>query len=270
MKHILLVCLLFISLSAIAQDVQRVVVDGKIKVPSGEDVEEISIYNISSEKGTVTNTEGEFQLAIADNDRLIITALQFKSLELIVTEEDVRSKTLLIYLNPNVYKLGAVIIRSTDLSGFAELDAKTVGYSVYVPGWDLSYEVLEFGYNFENDGQTRATGHAADEALNVNTVPVASVDVVEVVNLFFPKKKKTPKEIFESKKLAARILAERYTQDYFAQTFGLPQERVNDFVYYSEENGLTLSMMREENEIELMEFLLQRSLEYKKRISSGG
>ncbi len=269
MKSILAVCLLFFTVFSMAQDIERVVVRGKIKVPANEEVEGISIYNVSSQRGTVTDAEGEFTLEIAENDRLLITALQFESRELIISKEDVVLQSLLIYLNPNVYKLGAAIVRTTDLLGYADLDAKNINTSVYAPGWDLSYAALEFGYNFENDDQTRVTGNAAEEALGVNAVPQARVDLAVLYNLLFPRKNKTKREIIEDKRVAANTLLDRYPQYYLAHTFDVPNEKVNDFVLYAEENGLTQKLMKPENEIELLEFLLQRSVEYKKRIANG-
>ena len=269
MKSILSVCLLFFTVFSLAQEVERVSVKGKIKVPANEEIEGISIYNISSQKGTVTDEKGEFSLAIAENDRLLVTALQFESRELIITKEDVIFKSLLIYLNPNVYKLGAAIVRTTDLLGYPELDVKNIRTSVYAPGWDLSYTALEFGYNFENDGQSGVSGNAAEEALDVNTVPQASVDLMVLYNMIFPRKNKTEREVIEDKRAATSILLDRYPQYYLAHTFELPEEKVNDFVFYSEQNGLNQSMMQPENEIVLLEFLLKRSVEYKKLLANG-
>ncbi|MEM7185249.1 MAG: hypothetical protein AAF466_01215 [Bacteroidota bacterium] len=270
MKLLLTTCLLFLTIAAFSQEVERTTAKGMVKVPASTEKEGISIYNISSQRGTITNENGEFELAIAANDRLLVTALQFESRELAITEEDVLNKSLLIYLNPNVYKLGAAIVRSTDLMGYAQLDAKQIETSVYAPGWDLSYAALEFGYNFENDGQVGVTGNAAEEALNVNAVPQASVDMGILFRTLFPKKNKSDKEVIEDQRVATNALLDRYPQYYIANTFKIPEDRVNDFVFYTEENGLTPYLMRTENEIELLEFLLQRSLEYKKRLSNGG
>jgi hypothetical protein len=57
----LLLLLLFVAAPALfAQDIDRTKVSGKIHVPQGEDAEGISIYNISSQKGTITNADGTF------------------------------------------------------------------------------------------------------------------------------------------------------------------------------------------------------------------
>ncbi len=251
-----------------AQQVQRVEVSGRITAPAGEDVEEISVYNISSEKGTITNAKGEFKLKVAENDRVQITALQFQSFTVVINAEDLVNRQLMIYLNPHVNQLEEVTVRSTDLLGFAEIDVKNIKTSVFIPGWDLSYAALEYGYNFERDGQMEVDGNAAEDALGHNMVPMARVDIVELIELFFPKKNKSKQEIVGSKQASIKVLIERYDHEYMSRTFGIPADKVNDFIYFAEENGLTVSLLKPENEIELLEFLLKHSESYKEQLAS--
>jgi len=267
MKRLLLILVYSIPILVMAQEVERVEVLGKITAPVGEDVEEISVYNISSQMGTVTNANGEFKLRVAENDHIQITALQFKSFKLVVNATDVTSKKLLVYLNPNVNELEEVTVRSTDLTGYAALDGKNIKTSVYVLKSDLSYAALEFGYNFENDGQTDVTGNAAEEALGVNQVPVASVDLVELFKLFFPKKKRSQQEIIALQRIPVQALLNRLGHDYIEKTFGIPSDKVNDFVYFAEDGGLTRSMLEVENEIELLAYLFRQSTAYKEQLA---
>ncbi|MCB0464912.1 MAG: hypothetical protein KDC78_04440, partial [Aequorivita sp.] len=73
-KKLLLLLFIVVSPALFAQDIDRTKVSGKIHVPQGEDAEGISVYNISSQKGTITNADGSFEIEIAENDRLQITA----------------------------------------------------------------------------------------------------------------------------------------------------------------------------------------------------
>jgi hypothetical protein len=251
-----------------AQEVERVEVSGKITAPAGEDVEEISVYNISSEKGTVTNEKGVFKLKVAENDHIQITALQFQSFRVIINANDMISRKLMIYLNPNVNQLEEVTVRSTDLLGIAELDVKNIKTSVFIPDWDLSYTALEYGYNFHRDGQMEVDGNAAEKAMGHNNIPMARVDIMELVELFFPKKNRSKREIVDAKLVSFKVLVERYDHDYLSSTFGIPAEKVNDFIYFAEENGLTPYLLKPENEIELLEYLLKQSENYKEQFAT--
>ena len=80
------ICLItFIGLNiflANAQDIQRVEISGKIIVDS-PDVEGVTVFNATSNKGTITDAEGKFSILVALNDRLQISALQFEILKLL-------------------------------------------------------------------------------------------------------------------------------------------------------------------------------------------
>lgn len=236
--------------------------------PTGEDVEGISIYNISSQGGTITDETGSFILKVAEFDHIQITALQFKSFKVVVTIADIESKELRVYLNPNVNQLDPVTISRHNLTGYLDLDAQSIKTSVFTQELDLSYTTLEFKYEFENDGRSPVTGNAAEEAIGVNSVPVASVDVIELVKLFFPNKKQTTYQIVNLRKDLANAILKRYDHDFMIKTFGIPYDKVNDFVYFTEENGLLASMLTPANEFELLAYLFEQSETYKKRLAS--
>lgn len=261
---ILLLCL---PLSITAQEESRVVVKGVITAPAGADVEGINIYNISSEQGTISDENGRFNLRVAENDRIQITALQFQNFTLVIRPEDVRTKQLLVYLNPYVNKLGEVILRNTDLIGIVESDIRSIKTSVFDPDWDLSRDAVEFGYDFERDRYTGLDGNAAMEALNHDLMPMAQVNISWLVDALFPRKKRSPKEIAYANTMGANTLLEQFDQSYLAKTFGIPQEKVVDFVYFAQENGLSSSMLDKDNRIELLQYLYDQSELYKKLLA---
>ena len=71
-KQLLLFLLLITSLSAFSQEIDRFTISGKITASKGDDVEGINIYNKSSQKGTITSATGEFEIKVAENDRVFI------------------------------------------------------------------------------------------------------------------------------------------------------------------------------------------------------
>lgn len=77
-------------------------VQGEIIVPKGDDREQISVYNVSSQKGTVTDVDGRFELAVATNDRVLISALQFQSFTVVVDEGVINAKVMRVYMNPAI------------------------------------------------------------------------------------------------------------------------------------------------------------------------
>ena len=90
---------------------------------------------------------------------------------------------------------------------------------------------------------------------------------IKLIQLFLPKRKRSVQELVNLRRDLANVLLERYTHDYFVETFGIPFDQVNDFVFFTEENGLTASMLKPANEIELLAYLFEQSETYKKRLA---
>jgi hypothetical protein len=257
--------LLIFPVFLFAQDIERVSVKGTITAPIGEDVEGINIYNLSSQEGTVTDADGVFNLRVGINDRVQVTALQFQSFTVIVDRGVMDVREMNIYMNPAVNQLEEVIVRPYDLSGSIVVDVRRIQTSVVAPDWDLSYSTLEFDYQFSPDRQTGVRGNAAEEALGYSDLR-AGANVLGLVGLLFPKKKKSEKQVVTEKEVITTSLRQRYSNAYMTETFGIPDEQVNDFIYFTEENGIDKNLLISENEIQLLEFLHRQSELYKARV----
>lgn len=263
-NQLLLTIFLFIPICLFSQEIERIIISGKVTAPQNEDIEGITIYNISSQKGTVTSPEGIFELMVAENDRVSITALQFSTFIVIVDEGVIDNKKMGIYLNPVVNQLEEVIVRPYDLLGNVTADVNKIKTANVVPQWDLSYESLEFEFEFSDDQYTSVKGNKAAEAY-FNGQQQNALDFVGLAGLLFPnKKKKTIKDINEDKNYITRSLRQRFSNSYLSSTFGIEEEQANEFIYYVEENGMEVSWLKEENEIRLLDFMYQKSVAYKK------
>ena len=260
---LLLTILLFLPFCLFSQDIERIIVSGKVTAPMGEDIEGITIYNVSSQKGTVTSPDGLFELKVAENDRISVTALQFSTFVVIVDEGVIESKKMGIYLNPVVNQLEEVIVRPYDLLGNITADVNKIKTANVVPQWDLSYESLEFDYEFSADQYTSVKGNKAEEAF-FNGQRQATLNFIGLAGLLFPKKKKrTFKELNEDKNYVARSLRQRFSNSYLSTIFEIEEEQANEFIYYVEENGMQSSWLKEENEIRLLDFMYHKSEAYK-------
>ncbi len=265
-RKLLLVLTVLIPILVSSQDIDRVLIDGKITAPAQEDLEGITIYNTSSQKGTVTDVSGEFKIEVGENDRLLITALQFQSFTVVVEEGIVNTRTIIIFLNPAINQLTEVIVRPYDLSGNIRVDVNRI--KTYAPlELDLSYENMEFGYDFVPDAQTTIRGNAAEEALNSNALK-NGINFISILgglaSLFIPKT--TYKYGISERQALTTNLKQRFSPEFISKTFEIPAENAFDFLYFVEENGIELQLLKPENEMLLMEVLLQQSLIYKQKL----
>ena len=253
----------------LAQDITRTKVSGKIHVPQGDDAEGISVYNISSQKGTITNEDGTFEIDLTENDRVQISALQYQSFTVVVDKGIVEQKRMNIFVNPTVNQLEEVVIRPYDLSGNINADVKKIPTYNITKDWDLSYKALEYGYQFEPDRQTAIKGNASDEALYGHAIKDGA-DVLALLGgvgqLLFPRGKKISPEVkAEKSELLSNNMQQRFSRGFIAANFDIPEDKAVDFLYYVQEKGLNESLLKPENEMELMKFLRERSIEYKQR-----
>lgn len=268
-KKLLLLLFLVTSPALFAQDIERTKVSGKIHVPQGEDAEGISVYNISLQKGTVTNADGTFEIEIAENDRLQITALQYQSFTIIVDRGIVERKLMNIFLNPSVNQLEEVVVRPYDLSGNINADVNKIPTYDVTKDWDLSYKNLEYGYTFGPDDKTAISGNAAEEALHGNSLKNGANVLAllgGVAQLLFPEGKKISFiEKQENQSTISNNIQQRFSKDFITANFAIPEDKAVDFLFFAQENGLDKSLLKPENEMQLMEFLFKKSREYKQR-----
>lgn len=268
-KKLLLLLLIVAAPAIFAQDIDRTKVSGKIHVPQGEDAEGISVYNISSQKGTITNTDGSFVIDVAENDRIQITALQYQSFTVIVDKGVVDRKLMNIFLNAAVNQLEEVVVRPYDLSGNINVDVKKIPTYNVTKDWDLSYGNLEYGYTFVPDDKTSVSGNAAEEALHGNALKNGA-NVLALLGgvgqLLFPKGKKiSPVEKLEDQSTVSNNIQQRFSKDFIVANFGIAEDKTVDFLFFAQENGLDKELLKPINEMQLMEFLFKKSKEYKER-----
>jgi hypothetical protein len=264
-KQLLAVFFFILPFSLLSQEIDRVNIVGKVTAPLGEDVEGVSIYNVSSQQGTITSFTGAFELSVAENDRIAVSALQFSTFTVIVDRGVIDNHKMGIYLNPVVNQLEEVIVRPYDLMGNVIADVGRIKTANVVPQWDLSYHSLEFDYEFSDDQYSSIEGNKAEEAF-FNGQQQASLDFIGLAGLLFPKeKKKTFKEINTERDLVAKSLRQRFSNTYLLDVFNISEENANDFIYFAEENGMRIEFLQAKNEILLLDFMYLKSRDYKNR-----
>lgn len=271
MANKLLLLLFFIASPLLfAQQIDRTKISGKINVPQEEDAEGISVYNTSSQKGTITNSDGTFEIEVAENDRVLISALQYYAFTVVVDQSIVEKKRMHIFLNPAVYQLEEVVVRPYDLSGNIIVDVQKIPTYYYSTSkWDMSYKTMEYGYTFVPDDKTAISGNAAEEALHSETLKNGA-NILAILGgvgqLLFPNGKKiTVVEKQENQNLLSNSIQQRFSKQFIKTNFDIPEEKAVDFLFFAQENGLNPDLLKPENEMQLIAFFFEKSEEYKAR-----
>jgi len=258
---------LLATFSISAQVIDRVEVSGKIVVEQNE-IEGVTVYNSSSNKGTTTNEKGEFKIKVALNDKIQFGALQFKDFNIVIDKNVIESKKLTVFLVEQVNKLDEVLILPYDLSGNLETDLKSV--QTFNPNMDAIYfgvaNVTE--YEFSDDTRSKTENiamHSQGQAMEngFNFVNVAALLLKPLFKEVFKSNKKSNYST-TAESISYEVLKDKYSIEFLHQNFNIPTERMDEFLIYVEKQGLEEDMLASGSELEFLEFIYQKSIAFLK------
>ncbi len=209
MKNLLYFLLIIItSIDLNAQITQRVEVNGRIIVTTN-DVEGVTVFNSSSNKGTVTNDKGEFTIEVRINDAIEFSALQFEKFTVNIDEKILSNRYFTVYLVERINKLDEVIITPYDmLTGNIVADVKSI--ETFNPQLDAIYFGVNdvYAYEFTDDYKS--------EVVNIAMTPQQfelSPDLVKILGGFLQPVFKSNKNQLEQK------IKNNESMDYMERSF---------------------------------------------------
>lgn len=256
MKHLILVLIFFIStLSLFAQDNSRIEVKGKIIVDV-EDLDNITIYNTSSNKGTVTDSIGNFKIKVALNDEIRISSVQLIPFSTKITEAVIDTKVLKIYLKEYINTLDEVVLLPYDLTGDLATDALDAKVSDQIVFNFESFENFEMPDDYHSKVDNIAVGSQNDR-IRYQLDGMAIIGLL--TNLIFKKKKN--KKDYKDPRLETpiSIISEKFQPSYFVENYNIPEDKVQAFIGYIEENQFDTTLLEPKNELKLIEYLHTKS-----------
>ncbi len=261
--------MLFVAQLAYAQTNDRIKIGGSIYVPVGEEPQGISILNINSQEGIISNSEGKFVISVAENDTIKVFAVQFQEFMVVIDKRVLQTKTLNIYVNELVNRLPEVVVSPYDLTGDLGVDVEKleviklpIKVKVGIPeGLYANVEnVVDFGKAPKN------------KALEFNQTRL--VNGINFVNLFklvliSNKQNDISNPYSKSYKEIDLELRQLYNDDFFKVNFDIEFKDIPDFIFYADRNGLDEEMLRKGNELDLIDFLMEQSKKYKKQLNKN-
>ena len=267
MNKQLLILIFSLAVSSLqAQVTERVEVKGKIIVKDN-DIEGITVYNTSSERGTITDIDGNFTIKAGLNDRIEISALQFKKFIVAVDQGIIEQGKMTIFMVEEINKLPEVVVTPYDLSGNIIVDVsrvRTLNLPFEAENFDLNKVPVEQTPDYKSgvgNEFVRGAGGKSD---------MLGGDMIGLVGfllkpLFKSKDKKSDLEKYQERVQAANVdsdvldLRLMYSNDYIYRMFGIPKDKVNEFIVFVEDNGLDYDLLTEGREMEFIDFLVQQS-----------
>lgn len=263
MKKIIFFLAIITSFSAISQNVKRIEVSGTIIV-EGSDVAGITIFNTSSNTGTITEENGSFKIQVAVNDIIEVSALQYQNIKFTVNEAIINSKKMKLFLIEEINKLDEVIVKTKGLTG--NLGADVNASKSFNPQLDALYFGVKHSseYDFEIDEKTEVgnLGMNYQQQHMVNGLNIVNVVDQLLLPLF-------RSEVSNKKKAGVPDVPIESIKYYFGSgflvdNFNIPEHRVQEFIQFAEAGDFDFTLLNYGKEMEFLEYLNQKSIEFLK------
>lgn len=250
MKHSIVLFFLALSFTASAQEiVPSQKVSGYIYNDNTKSaLINANIININKVRGARTDASGYFEIDVQPTDTLHISLLGFQSLRVKVTNDWIKNKMAKIFLTERAIALEEVVIRPFNLTGYLEVDSKTIptseNYRYSISGLTHGYEAGEYSPN--------AFGRVLGSIFNPT----------DMLYIFFGKNPKELKKLKEMKKddTVRNLLESKFDRETIAVLLGIDKKEIPEILQrcnYSE------SFIKTANDLQIMDAISGCYEEYK-------
>ncbi|QSS96730.1 carboxypeptidase-like regulatory domain-containing protein [Psychroflexus sp. ALD_RP9] len=158
MKYLryLLIILPLVSFSQDSLNAKLETIKGTVMNAANDKIlENVNIININTVRGTVTNSNGRFNIKAHVNDTLYFSYLGFKPIQVRITQDWIDFGDVKIKMTESAIALEEVKLQDIKLTGFLEIDAKNIpiydNYRYSISGTEYAYE----GGNYQSSSISR-------------------------------------------------------------------------------------------------------------------
>ncbi len=199
------------------------------------------VINLNSVKGTITNSNGEFEVPAMANDTIFISYIGYQSIKLKITNDLLKGNELEIAIHEKVVNIDEVTVKSHNLIGVLVIDAKNVpedSYSrIHINGLPQAYEVGS------SNRQYSSTMSA----------------IFNPVDFWYKKLGKKPKEMERLKKLKEgdqmrNIMEQKYSREIMMDYLDMSKKELNDLLTECNYSG---RFINKASDLQIVEALLE-------------
>ncbi|MDF0715574.1 carboxypeptidase-like regulatory domain-containing protein [Muricauda sp. 334s03] len=230
---------LLVSGWSLAQD-SRQMLRGKVLYRSSN-VPNENVINSTSGQATITDENGEFMIKVKEGDQLVFTAINYQLEVITISPEILANNRLVVEVDEKVQELEEVVVTPENQERF--LEVKNEDFKEFDYGIDRGTEV-------ENVANSQITRGMKD-GLNFVNIFKALFKPQEANNGL----QRAPLKVSE-------VLRHVYDDEFFVVDLRLPQDKIDAFLLYCDDKIPSQTLLRKENEFQLIDFLVTQSKEY--------
>ena len=247
MRIFLTFFLLFVINFTFSQDDYRTWIKGKV-LYKNVNVSSANVINNTSQQATTTNDDGEFEIEVKLNDKLIFSSLQYQIRELNITKEILQRNRIVIDVNEKVNELDQVVVTPENQEKFLDLKEE---------------EFKRFDYSFDKSSRV-------NNVINEQGKLRDGINFVNLYRLISNTLKNDSEENQTSYTYnPSDLLRELYDDVFFTKNLLIPNDQINEFLLYCDDNFPDRILLKKDNEFELIEFLVKQSKKFVKSIAKN-
>ena len=184
-----------------------------------------------------------FELKVGD--QIVFTAVNYNIKVVTITEEILANNRLVVEVNEKVTELDEVVITPEQQERFLEVK---------------NQEFKE--YEYEIDRGTKVDNIAMSDSEK------GMQDGLNFVNIFRAIFKSQDEAVEEGPKLkVSEVLRQVYDDSFFVVDLNIPQDKINEFLYYCDARMPAKSLLKKENEFQLIDALVNNSKSFLKDLN---
>ncbi len=241
MKNPLLsIFLLLFTLAITAQEGNRQILRGQV-IYRGSNVANENVINSNTEMATITNDDGRFAIRVKEGDQLVFTAVNYQLMVVKITQEILDKNRLVVEVNEKITQLDEVVVSPENQEKFLEVNNEKFK--------DFEYEI-DRSTEVQNVAQSQIERGMTD-----------GINFVNIFKAIFNSKNKNKEE---SKPLkVSEVMRQVYDDEFFVSDLKLPQDKIDAFLLYCDDKMGSQSLLKKENEFQLIDFLVTHSKTFK-------
>ena len=233
--------LVFSTNFSFSQDDYRTWIKGKV-LYKNVSVASANVINNTSQAATTTNDDGEFDIEVKLNDKIIFSSVQYQIREITITKEILQKNRIVIDVNDKITELDEVVVTPENTEKFLDLKEE---------------EFKRYDYTF--DKSTRVSN-----VINEQGKLKDGINFINLYKLIRENLKKVEEENAVSSYKPSNLIREFYDDIFFTSNLKIPKDKIEEFLIFCDDNFPSRILLKKDNEFELIDFLVKQSEKYQK------
>lgn len=251
--------ILFTS-SLMAQVKPRQLVKGKII--AAQNLENVTIYNVTSQKGAISNIDGEFSIYAKTQDTLVFASLVFQTKKVIMKDSDFEMVSFNVKLEEKLNELDEVVVSNNSLTGNLKIDADNI--KTYKINLNLDFgAIAKQVYNDDSRSSPEIQGmhNFAPDKWGMDFVKIGEM-IGKALNIS-GKSKAISEDFKQNVPYNFKDYSlDNYTFAFFENELKLPIEEIGVFLDFCASDLELTSTFLNKNPLERIDVLYEKKKEY--------